>query len=234
MTGAYHSLGALFRFFLNGTVDFQHSDAPITFTEATKTRLTDPRTYLAVPDLMDQVQSFYEDLILSLFSNPQFLVVAWANDSSKLSGPSPTPSSAADTTNTGGEYPCFKSRTMNQYVYHASSLWLVYGLAILLAAASVCFGAAALTQNAGRSRTTRFSSIAAATRGPGIEKLGWRKDSRWGHVPAEVLEAKLGYGQVANGDSVSYGFGIEGEVRQAAENTGKRGSVLSFQRWDSK
>jgi hypothetical protein len=180
------------------------------------------------------VQSFYEDIILSLFSDPQFLVVAWANDSSKLSGPSSSSSSSPGAITAGGQYPCFKSRTLNHYVYYARSLWLVYGLAILLAAISVCLGAAALAQNAGRSRTTRFSSIVAATRGPGIHGLGWRTESGWGYVPAEVLGSRIGYGVVTSGNTEIYGFGPEGEVSQNADMTNKRTSVLSFQRWDTK
>jgi hypothetical protein len=236
LTAAYHSLGALLRQFVNGTIDFQDPGAPITKTEATQTRLIDPHYYLAVPDLMDQVQSFYEDIILSLFYNPQFLVVAWAANSSVLSGTlSNTPE---------GVYRCTKSRMLNRFSYHASDLWLVYGFTIILAGLGVAFGAAAISQNAGKLRNTRFSSIVAATRSPGLDQLAWRRISAWGEVPRDLGKVRLGYGLVGHGsgafDSVGetwiecYGFGVEGEVRQESDTARNRGRVLSFQWWDSK
>jgi hypothetical protein len=220
---------------VDGTISFKDPGAPITKTEATITKLIDPHYYLAVPDLMDQVQSFYEDIILSLFSNPQFLVVAWAVNASELSGTLPdTPE---------GVYPCTKSRMLNHFVYHAWDLWLVYGFTILLAGLGVALGAAAISQNAGKLRNTRFSSIVAATRGPGLDRLAWRRTSALGEVPRDVGRVRLGYGLVGHGsssfDSVGewtecYGFGVEGEVRQGPGTARNRGSVLSFRRWDSK
>jgi hypothetical protein len=222
LTAAYHSLGFLLRQFMNGTIDFQNPQAPITNTQATQTRLIDPHNYLAVEDLMENVQSFYEDIILSLFSNPQFLAVAWAGNSSKLSG--------TGISTTAEQHPCVKSRMLNRFVYHSRDLWLVYGAFIILAGIGVVLGAMAIEQNGGKMRNTRFSSIAAATRGLGFETLELRSSS-WGELPGDVKKMKLGYGLLSNVDDTNevwmdnYGFGKEAEVRRVA---GKSSILLPF------
>jgi hypothetical protein len=232
ITAAYHSMGAMLRKFINGTIEIQGL-AAITKTEATKTRLIDPHNYFPVPDLINQIQSFYEDIILSLFSNPQFLEVAWAAHPDQLSGTlTHTPQ---------GEYACTKSRMLNIFIYHARDLWLVYGLTIILAAVGIAFGSAAVSQNAWKIRNTRFSSIVAATRGPGLDQLGWRRTTAWGELPADVGRVRVGYGIVGNGVGVvdqrgdsweeCYGFGLDGEVRQGVEEQRMQGGVLSFRRW---
>lgn len=227
LIAAYHSLGAMLRQFVNSTIDAQHPTSPITKTEATTTRLIDKRTYLAYPDLVDRIQYFYEDIILSLFSNPQFLVVAWATDPSKPSG---TQSGAA-----GGMYPCTKSRMLNVFIYKKRDLWLIYGSIILLAGVGVLFGAVAVFQNGGYLRDIRFSSIVAATRAPGLDHLEWSKRSYGREGPIDVGDIKLGYGQVGGSAHLTgqqgtdyHGFGLEGEVRQLARMRGRWNSVWSL------
>ena len=130
---------------------------------------------------------------------------------------------------------------MNAFVYHSRELWLVYGTAILLATVSTALGAAAIAQNSGVVRNTRFSSIVAATRSKELDAIGWRQrgENSWGEVPREVARTRLGYGLVSGGlngkkeEVMDYGFGVEGKVRQGFGVDGKRASVLSFQRWDT-
>jgi hypothetical protein len=225
LIGAYHSLGYLMRSLINGTISMaQGSDAPIQNTEAIKTRLIDPATYLAVPQLMTDIQSFYEDLILSLLSNPQFLAVAWARDPSHLSG-------TGSANGTDGDFACVKSRTINAFKYSAADLWMVYGFAIFFTTLSLVLGATAITQNSGVVCNTRFSSIVAATRARELDEIGWSGGAggRFFNVPVEAERTRLGYGRISNSDAsragsgVEFGFGIEGRVRQ------RLGSVLSFQ-----
>ncbi|CZR68194.1 uncharacterized protein PAC_18093 [Phialocephala subalpina] len=234
LTAAYHSLGATLRQFINSTIDFQNPNSPITKTPATTTRLIDKRTYLAFPDLMGQVQSFYEDIILSLFSNPQFLVVAWATDPSKSSG---TQSGGA-----GGLYPCTKSRMRNVFVYKVRDLWLIYGSIIVLAGLGVLLGAAAIYQNGGgHMRDIRFSSIVAATRAPCLDQLDWKRHNGESEGQQDIGNVRLGYGQVRAGLGTPHvageteadyrGFGLEGEVRQGfASSNHRRASIFSFVR----
>jgi hypothetical protein len=215
---AYHSIGSQLRRYLNGTIN---EPGKIAKTKAIQTRLIDVHNYLAVANLMDTVQSFYEDIILSMFSNPQFLAVTWAIDPRNVTG------KLLGGPETG--YPCIRDRTDNRYRYHALDLWLVYSIAILLAAAAVAFGALAV-RDEGLTRDTRFSSIVAATRGPGLEKLPWGYE---GQVAEDVRRLRVGYGLVPNGLGVdsadsAYGFGLEGHVRQEATAVRRPG----FRRWE--
>ncbi|GKT56612.1 formylmethionine deformylase-like protein [Colletotrichum tofieldiae] len=232
---SYHSLGFMLRKFLNGTVQVDKQSAnPMANTDAIQTKLLDPRnSYFPVFNLQDMVQTFYEDLILSIFSTPQFLPVVWAAQTNE---------------NTGGlilggdqhnhsayEYPCQRSRVANMYSYHARDLWIVYAIAIILATSGVALGALAVRENGGVLRNTRFSSIVAATRGPALDKVHWEGPDRdRGDVPEDVKKLKLGYGVINQniGDGldagvryprqsmvwspseIRCGFGLEGDVNQ--------------------
>ncbi|KAK3943289.1 hypothetical protein QBC46DRAFT_282316 [Diplogelasinospora grovesii] len=187
ITGAYHSLGVAMRVHINGSI--QYTPYVMGNTEALKTKLVNKSNYLVVGDFRQAIVSFYEDIVLSLFSNPQFLVVSWAAD--------PTQRSSIGNSSSANDpslfYDCVKTRLINKYVYSARDLWIVYSLAIVSAAIGVAFGAAALAQNNYHVRNTRLSEIVAATRAPCLEELPW-KASKWGEVPPEIKKARLGYG----------------------------------------
>lgn len=193
---AYHSLGKRLRAYLEGIITF----APSAQVESsvTKTSLIDPETYIPYPTLMTDIQQFYENMTLSLLSNPQFVVVAWAADPSRSgrdvgnatttpSGPVPDPALA---------YPCTRTRVANAYAYNRRDLWIAYAFAMGAATFAVVLGSAALSQNNFHVRDVHVSSIVAATRAPCLESLPW-KASRWGEVSDEILAMKLGYGVVA-------------------------------------
>lgn len=153
-------MGFQLREFLNGTMNSAQLNNPIGNTKADQTRLLDPRhDYFAFPTLVNLVQELYEDMIISLFSNGQFLSVVWAAKSDVMSG-----TGAGDEST---KYPCVRSRLDT--------------LAIL--------------ENEGVLRSTRFSSIVAATRGPALEKLGWVGEDR-GNLPQDIKNLKVGYGIV--------------------------------------
>ncbi|KAI1644588.1 uncharacterized protein F4817DRAFT_346189 [Daldinia loculata] len=157
---AFHAMGFQLREFLNGTMNSAQLNNPIGNTKADQTRLLDPRhDYFAFPTLVNLVQELYEDMIISLFSNGQFLSVVWAAKSDVMSG-----TGAGDEST---KYPCVRSRLDT--------------LAIL--------------ENEGVLRSTRFSSIVAATRGPALEKLGWVGEDR-GNLPQDIKNLKVGYGIV--------------------------------------
>ncbi|TDZ15130.1 hypothetical protein Cob_v011964 [Colletotrichum orbiculare MAFF 240422] len=230
-TASYHSLGFMLRKFLNGTVETSAALVnPVTNTEAIQTKLLDPRNnYFPHGDLMAMVQAFYEDLILSLFSVPQFAPVVWAARPGEMTGQVVRADDDADYA-----YPCRRSRMANVYSYHARDLWIVYAIAILLAACGVAAGALAVRENGGVLRNTRFSSVVAATRGPALEKVNWEGPDRdRGDVPRDVKRLKLGYGVMNQNmvgadarysgvvgsptwtpNEVKCGFGLEGDVNQ--------------------
>lgn len=204
---AYHSFGQMLRTFINGTVTVEDSLVqPVENTQAIQTKLLDQRrNYFPYPDLMDQIQGLYEDIILSVFSNPQFVEVVWAARPDEQSGVlvqgggmglggdknnNNTTSSSADYM-----YNCTRYRTENTFSYHERDLWLVYGVASIFTLLCVTAGALAVRANGGVTRNTRFSSVVAATRGPALEKIPWMGPLQdRGDVPAEVKRLRLGYG----------------------------------------
>ncbi|KAI1102692.1 hypothetical protein F4804DRAFT_254747 [Jackrogersella minutella] len=238
---AYHAIGSQLRGFLNGTIDSQKITNPIENTKAEQTMLLDQRhDSFALPNLIDLIPELYENMIISLLSNQQFLSVVWAAKPDVSSGPVAG--------NESIKYPCMRSRSENIYEYHQRDLWIVYSLAILLAAAGVVLGTLAILENEGVLRSTRFSSIVAATRGPALERLGWIGGEDRGDLPRDVKNLKVGYGVVHrtsglgvlqentgypervvwDGGDVRYGFGLEGDVRQVRSQTRSEGT--SFQR----
>lgn len=204
---AYHALGTQLRRFVNGTI---HEPAKILKTRASQTRLIDVHSYLPAGDLMADIASFYEDIILSLLSKPQFLSVVWAA--------SPQESSGHRKPDKSPQYPCVRHRTSNHYVYHVADLWAVYTIAIFLALVATAFGMMAIWEE-GTSRDTRFSSVAAATRGSALEKIPFGPE---GEMRTRARRIKIGYGVLDRGN---YGFGVEGEVLQGA---GNRRSAQTF------
>jgi hypothetical protein len=230
---AYHSIGYQMRTYLNGSINFSQTDSPIAVTSAIQTKLIDPKTYLVKPNFTEQMQSFYLDMILSLFSNPQFLVVAWAADSSNQTGTLQSNTSSL-------AYPCIKTRVVNQYQYSSRDLWLVYGFAILLCGIGLVFGVFALRQDDWNGRSTRFSAILAASRARCLDNLPWSRN-RYGDVAKEVRSTKLGYGKVLDevnplNEGSVYGFAPPDRITRrnvAGSLSAARNSVFSFQSWEA-
>lgn len=194
---AYHSLGKMLRTFMNGTITVPDAlPQAIANTQAIQTKLLDPRNnYFPYTNLMDRVQSMYDDIILSMFSNPQLVEVTWAGRLSEENG---TLSQVGEDELRNGSaymYPCTRFRTINTYTYHKRDLWIVYGMFALATLACVVAGALAIRDNGNVTRNTQFSSIVAATRGPALEGIAWMGPLQdRGDVPSDVKRLKLGYG----------------------------------------
>lgn len=219
VVAAYHSLGKQLRTFLDGNIEQPNR---IARTQATQTRLIDAHSDTAVNNLEKEVPRLYEDMVLSVLANQKFVSVSWAADPDKVAGNSK-----------GGEesaFPCVKHRTSNVYKYQVQNLWGVYSAAIFLCILAVAYGAYAVSEE-GVMRTTRFSSIAAATRGPALEKIPWEEEThkhggsgRQAGVkhPGKV---KVGYGAVTSRGGGN-GFALEGDVVQDRGDLTKRRSFL--------
>ncbi|KAI2470162.1 hypothetical protein F4781DRAFT_441945 [Annulohypoxylon bovei var. microspora] len=236
---AYHTIGSQLRGFLEGTIDSQQVNTPIENTKADQTTLLNQTQYsFPSSNLMELIPTLYEDMILSMFSDQQFLSVVWAAR--------PGVSSGNVAGNESTRYPCMRSRLENVYDYHERDLWIVYSLTILLAIVGIVLGTLAILENEWVLRSTRFSSIVAATRGPALEKLGWIGEDDRGDLPQDVKSLKVGYGIVhrasglgvlqehtgynervaLDGGDVRYGFGLEGDVRQSRTQTAREGSLF--------
>lgn len=222
----YHTIGAALRNAINGTILSNPVKSPNANTNALQTKVLNPRQqYFPYSNLQDLVQSLYEDIILSMFSNQGFVSLVWAAKPWEVSGDVTSDDSAL--------YDCTKTRWENRYRYVARDLWIVYSCAFFCAAVAVIMGTFAVLENEGRLYDTRFSSIVAATRGPALEKVMWKDENR-GKLAADIKNLKVGYGVIhrapaldamagdvrpsvhpsTGGGEVRYGFGLEGDVRQ--------------------
>ncbi|KAH6887649.1 hypothetical protein B0T10DRAFT_490145 [Thelonectria olida] len=164
VTAAYYSMGARLREMINGTVAIQ---GQIANTEAINTRLIDPHYSLPVKNLQEKLGNMYEDLIVSLINNPQFMVVSWASNSSLMTGVA-TGSEVTDR-------PCQREVTTNCFIYHKDALWAVYSASIAITLIGVILGFLAATRDDrdGELREMAFSEIVSATRGRDLDEVRW-------------------------------------------------------------
>ncbi|KAH0534042.1 hypothetical protein FGG08_007358 [Glutinoglossum americanum] len=190
-TAAYHSMGALLRSFLRGTIE--QKDYPLTETDLSETKLTDPSTAYAVTDLMNQTQSLYEDMLITLLSEPHLFIAS----------------------NTS--VPCVKTRHVNLYSYRARGLWIGYALAVAMVAVCVAVGAYSIREN-GVSSDTMFSRILVTTRNPTLDRLAhgaclggdpFPKALKQVKLRFGVLDEDLGLREEGEGGNVMYGMQVE-------------------------
>lgn len=176
---AYHSLGLKLRNLLNGSIELL--PGPIAHSDITTSKLIDRHETLPVPNFETRVRSLYENLLLSLLSDPQLLVVAWASDPSKLSG---IGEGGPDTA-----YPCTLIRKASVFVYHWEILVLVYGASFIVASAAVAYGIVAMRRDGVEElRAMTFSSIARATKRMNLDQ----DENRRGRIRA--VEERPGSG----------------------------------------
>ncbi|RSL78263.1 hypothetical protein CEP51_008367 [Fusarium floridanum] len=212
----YHALGYIFRNILTGFVEMPNVNAssPALFTKVMSSGDAFP-----AENLQDVVPSLFEDMLFSLLSNQQYATVVWASD----------PKKQVLFNEDSGEYPCQWSQLVGKYKYRALTLWAVYGVSVLLASLGVAAGTLALRHNGGLRRDSRFSSILAATRGQGLNRVEWGGPLfDRGQVNHSVRGFKMGYGTAKRdeaerliGNQVPFTFGFEGEIEQKGNRHGK-------------
>ncbi|KAL2690107.1 hypothetical protein Neosp_004175 [[Neocosmospora] mangrovei] len=216
-TATYHALGFLFRSLLNGPI-LLHPGG-VDGENALFTKVTSNGDYFPAENLQDVVPSVFEDILFSLLSNQQWAMVVWAAD----------PEKQVLFNEDSGKYPCRRSQPVSRYQYRAVTLWAVYGVSVLLASLGVAAGTIALRHNGGLRRDSRFSSILAATRGQGLNRVEWGGPFfDRGQVNHSVRGFKMGYGTAKRdeaerllGNQVPFTFGFEGEIEQKGNRHGK-------------
>ncbi|KAH7068904.1 hypothetical protein BKA63DRAFT_97756 [Paraphoma chrysanthemicola] len=166
---AYHSMGALLRTFLRGSVAKTTDLFILTKSDISETRLMDPRTSHPIPELMAGIQGLFEEMLISLLSEPT-LVVAEPQD-----------------------VPCLKTRTINTYRYYKRWLWIGYTAVISVTFLCVCVGAWSIWQN-GVASDVLFSRIMATTRNPTLDYLNVGACLGGDPFPKELTETKLRFG----------------------------------------
>lgn len=194
---AYHVLGSGLRQYLNGSIAIKGGQQMVNSKLRDTSLLTQPH-YLPVHNLHKAIQNMYEDLLISLLSEPDFLVVSWASNGK----PSGNASGGPET-----EYSCYLTRSSTTFRYDMLQLIVVYLVSFVLASVGVLLGFRAAREE-GLMRDMKPSSIIEATRAPSLNDLG----------PGGELEknkVKVGYGLVQQhaGESLR-SFGLEGGVIQ--------------------
>ncbi|KAF5723819.1 hypothetical protein FMUND_1427 [Fusarium mundagurra] len=189
---AYHSIGYMLRSWLNGTTTMPNYNVN---SEVLSTRLLTRVNYLPVKNLKQEIRNFYEDIIISIFSQPSFSVVSWAANGKPSGVAKGGPSTA---------YPCRRQRIATFFQYNMAQLLSVYAASIFLAGIGVLLGLQAYLEE-GAMRDMKPSSIIEASRASNLDVLRARQGGG----------VKIGYGLVHEeaGRSVR-SFGFEGNVQQ--------------------
>src|SRR5262249_21237270 len=103
LIASYHTMGLILRTSLEGNLQVAKGGLAFTHTHASQTKLVDASAnFFPVPDLMDQTQSLYEDILLSLLAYEPFLIVVNATTQDPVAAPKYNED--------GSGYPCVKSR----------------------------------------------------------------------------------------------------------------------------
>jgi hypothetical protein len=209
LTAAYHALGQQLRNFLRGSISYT-PPYYVTKSDISETRLLIPSTSYPVPNLMDELQSMFEDMLITLLSEPHLVI--------------------ADKT----DVPCRKSRTLNTFVYHKEGLWIGYALAVAVAFGFLLVGGWSIFQN-GVASDTQFSRIMVTTRNPTIDRLSVGACLGGDPFPKELTRTKLRFG-VLREEEVREGplgrvehccFGTEGETSEIV----KYGTYAGLRKW---
>jgi hypothetical protein len=189
-TAAYHAIGDMFREFLTGYLDLEppkpgpyyaqvHSDI-------TKTRLvmknSEPKE-----NLTEEIEQFYSDMVLSIFSAPEMLAVG--NETVKVQ----------------------RSRLESTFVYVPERLWQCYAPVIFVTLIVLLFGALTIWQD-GTTFSTGFSRILVTTRNTTLDDISRGACLGNDPFPMELMRTRLKFGVLADGNENEYmaGDGYQG------------------------
>jgi hypothetical protein len=208
MTAAYHSIGALLRTFLRGSIE--KTSVMITRSDISETRLVNSSSAYPLLNLKDEIQHLFEDMLITLLSEPT-LVIAEQQDVA-----------------------CDKSRTQMVYVYYRQSLWVGYAIVIFITFLFILVGAWSLYQN-GVASDVLFSRIMVTTRNPTLDHLSVGACLGGDPFPKELTKTKLRFGVLLEDDpregplgKVEHCcFGTMGETKEIV----KGGTYAGLKRW---
>ncbi|KAL6710201.1 hypothetical protein ACN47E_009147 [Coniothyrium glycines] len=210
MTAAYHSMGTLLRTFLRGNIEKTSDVFIVTRSDISETRLINSRTSYPQPDLMVQIQALFEDMLITLMSEPT-LVLAEPQD-----------------------VQCDKTRVVVVYVYYRRGLWIGYAVVILITFAFILVGAWSLYKN-GVASDVLFSRIMVTTRNPTLDHLSVGACLGGDPFPRELTKTKLRFGVLLEDDPREgpFGkvehctFGTVGETKEIV----KGGTYAGLRKW---
>lgn len=172
---AYHSLGLLVREVAHGYVNKTNSsDAPVTSTSLSKSRLLNQSTSFTVPDFKAEFQKYFEEIILTLLSEPYLEIGATENVT------------------------CRQTRFENIFFYEVQGLWIGYAISSAVALLSIITGCVSIYWN-GITSDTLFSKILVTTRNRTLDKLVKQYEGvclGGDPFPRELKETQLRFGVI--------------------------------------
>jgi hypothetical protein len=186
-TSAYHALGERLRYFLRGDIELV---PPIpgpnyakVFSELTSTRLVDGAS-TPLNDLPKLLQNFYADMILSLFSAPQMLVIS------------------------NQTVPVVRSRYRSTFIYNPNKLWACYAPVIFMVLVFLLVGAWTIYQD-GATFNVGFSRIMVTTRNSTLDEISRGACLGNDPFPMELMNTRLKFGVLNEGGHEQEYMGIE-------------------------
>ena len=210
MTAAYHSLGALMRTFLLGNIEKTSDVLLVTRSDISETKLINVNNPYPVPNLMDAVQNLFQDMLITLLSEPTLVVADKA------------------------AVPCQKRQDVVVYRYYKRSLWIGYAVVIAITFAFILVGFWSIYQN-GVASDVLFSRIMVTTRNPTLDHLSVGACLGGDPFPKELTETKLRFGVLLEDDpregplgKVEHcTFGTIGETKEIV----KGGTYAGLKKW---
>ncbi|KAF1938532.1 hypothetical protein EJ02DRAFT_457794 [Clathrospora elynae] len=184
-TAAYHAIGDLFRDFIRGHVDLEApKPGPYyaqVYSDVTKTRLVEKNSEPKA-NLTEEIEAFYSDMVLSLFSAPEMLTVAKAR--TKVN----------------------RSRLQSSFVYVPKRLWECYAPVIFVTLIILLFGALTIWQD-GTTYSTGFSRILVTTRNTTLDDISRGACLGNDPFPMELMHTRLKFGVLSDGTEGEYNGG---------------------------
>ncbi|RPA97607.1 hypothetical protein L873DRAFT_1690012 [Choiromyces venosus 120613-1] len=171
----YHTLGLLVREMVNGYVNKTNStEPPVTSTALSQSRLLNQTTSFTMPNFKGEFQKFFEEIVLSLLSEP-FLEIG-----------------------TTEVVPCKMTRFENIFRYEMQGLWVGYAISAAVALMSIIAGGVSIYWN-GITSDTLFSKILVTTRNRTLDKLVKRYEGvclGGDPFPRELEQTQLRFGVI--------------------------------------
>ncbi|KAF2656165.1 hypothetical protein K491DRAFT_597386 [Lophiostoma macrostomum CBS 122681] len=187
---AYHAMGKYLRDFLRGSMELV-PPSPVgpsyakVYSDITITKLVSNSTNEPLDDLPKRVQGLYTDMILSLFSAPQLLVVSEERMDVKT------------------------SKYKSTFMYTAPKLWACYIPVIFFVFVILLFGAFTIWED-GTTFGVGFSRIMVTTRNTTLDEISRGACLGNDPFPVELMQTRLKFGVLNEGGHELEYMGIEG------------------------
>jgi hypothetical protein len=201
-TAAYHAMGEVLRDFLEGHVDLE---APLpgpsyalVYSDITKTRLVQKNSE-PKQNLSQELENFYSDMVLSLFSVPEMLVVVKEKTL------------------------VHRTQLQSSFVYVPERLWQCYAPVIFITLLILAFGALTIWED-GTTFSTGFSRILVTTRNTTLDDISRGACLGNDPFPIELMHTRLKFGVLNEHTEIGYNggdgyqgvghcaFGVESEM----------------------